>query len=374
MLALLLAPLLLLSTASGSGATGIDETYIRLRDKSRGTEILEIFSRPFVSKSFGKSYALVVGIGNYDHHDDLSAPDKDAVRVQNFLRYEAGFDHIVTLTDDKASRARIEGLMEREFPKLIQENDRFLFYFSGHGETRDLRRDDKRGYLVLKSASSDEWDVMIDMPRVQQWIENLGHARHTLFLLDACFSGLAGIESKGGDNRGQTINRLIQPGHHLLTAGVEGEKAYIFNEASLFTSAFLAAVREGDYTNDGIISLGEIFEYINSYLDAKRAQLGGNIKMSPHRSDARFEDNVGEFFFLSKGHSENVSDTSLVETEVKEKGRSAKGFGFITQEGGGEDLLVLDPDFRAIAEKQRVEFDITKGPKGLKASNVRPVP
>jgi hypothetical protein len=324
MFALLLAPLLLLSTASISGAMGIDETYIRPRGKSQWTEILEIFTRPFGPKSFGKSYALVVGIGNYDHYDDLSAPNKDAVRVRNFLRDEAGFDHIVTLTDDRATRGRIEGLMEREFPKLIRENDRFLFYFSGHGETRDLRRE-KRGYLVLKPASSGEWDVMIDMPRVQQWIENLGNARHTLFLLDACFSGLAGIEGKGGDNRDQTINRLIQPGHHLLTAGVEGEKAYIVNEASLFTSAFLAAVHgAGDYTGDGIISLSEIFNYINQYLDAKRAQLRGNIEMSPHRYDSRFDDNAGEFFFLSKVRSEqqaaDVLGTSLENMKVENKG------------------------------------------------------
>jgi CspA family cold shock protein len=53
----------------------------------------------------------------------------------------------------------------------------------------------------------------------------------------------------------------------------------------------------------------------------------------------------------------------------------AKGFGFITQEGG-EDVFVHHTainmeGFRTLKEGERVEFDITQGPKGLQAANVR---
>jgi CspA family cold shock protein len=54
----------------------------------------------------------------------------------------------------------------------------------------------------------------------------------------------------------------------------------------------------------------------------------------------------------------------------------AKGFGFVTQEGGGEDVFchqsaIQATGFRSLTEGQKVEFDVTKGPKGLQASNVR---
>ena len=55
-----------------------------------------------------------------------------------------------------------------------------------------------------------------------------------------------------------------------------------------------------------------------------------------------------------------------------------KGFGFIAQDNGGNDLFahfseIRSSGFKTLQENQRVEFDITQGQKGLQASTIRPV-
>jgi cold shock protein len=53
----------------------------------------------------------------------------------------------------------------------------------------------------------------------------------------------------------------------------------------------------------------------------------------------------------------------------------SKGFGFLTQDEGGDDVFchhsaIQAEGFRSLAEGQKVEFEVTRGPKGLQASNV----
>lgn len=55
----------------------------------------------------------------------------------------------------------------------------------------------------------------------------------------------------------------------------------------------------------------------------------------------------------------------------------SKGYGFIAQDGGGDDVFVhfstIQGDgFRTLAEGQKVSFDIETGPKGPQAANVVP--
>ena len=54
-----------------------------------------------------------------------------------------------------------------------------------------------------------------------------------------------------------------------------------------------------------------------------------------------------------------------------------KGYGFISREQGDDVFVhysnIQGDGYKTLEEGQQVEFDVTEGPKGLQAANVRPV-
>ncbi len=55
----------------------------------------------------------------------------------------------------------------------------------------------------------------------------------------------------------------------------------------------------------------------------------------------------------------------------------AKGFGFISPEGGGDDVFVhfrsiVGDGFKTLTEGQAVSYQVETGPKGLQAAQVQP--
>lgn len=290
--------LLCLSIAA-KGSGGIDEIYEKPQSrKTWGEQFAEYVNYG----GYSKSYALVIGISTYEGYKTLPT-ENDPIRVKNYLLHVAGFDYVHLLTEEKATISRIRDIMEDIFPRLIDKNDRFLFYWSGHGVTRPLPVGRKMGYLPLKLTAKEKYSEMIHMNNIKVW-DNYLEAKQTLYLLDSCFSGLAVGKPLGSDIRQLTIKQMARPSRHLITAGTAGQETIAVDSigGSVFTTALLDGLRgaadtTSAFESDGLVSVHELVDYIKKRVAFECENYGWTQSITPQPFDLRI--NEGEFFFIT---------------------------------------------------------------------------
>ncbi|MBU1486449.1 caspase family protein [bacterium] len=164
-------------------------------------ELLRGKSLPELAKHyFGKSrsWAVVIGINSYSGKGSfgkLKYAVNDAAAVRKYLINHLDFskEQIISIYDQQATRERIETLLGDELPGKLKQEDRLLVFFAGHGETRKSRKGEDCGYLVPVDGDKQRLEgTCISMDDLSRWSE-LIPARQILFIVDACYSGIAGL-------------------------------------------------------------------------------------------------------------------------------------------------------------------------------------
>ena len=281
-------------------AEGINRVYKKPSDQKSWGQLLADY---IGYGGYQKSYALVIGISTFKNYGKLPTKN-DPIRVTEFLMNVAGFDRVYLLTEEQATRARIRGLMIDEIPQLVDRNDRFLFYWSGHGLTRPVRKGTK-GYLPLALTPANKYSEMISMDDIQRW-DDLLDAAQILYLLDSCFSGLAGSKTHT-DMRRITIEQMARPSRHLMTAGTAGQQTIATDRlgGSVFTTALLdglqgAADTTSAFERDGLVSVNELEDYVKKRVALERQKSRWKNSITPQLRDLAV--NEGEFFFITGEH------------------------------------------------------------------------
>ena len=246
---------------------------------------------------YGKSFAVVVGINDYEKWPGLEFAVADANAVKDTLE-KTGFDDITLIMDKAATQRRILTELFHRLPEKVDRNDRVLFYFAGHGQTEDLPGGGKKGYIIPVDAETDSYaSTAVSMEQIRS-LSNRIAAKHIFYVMDCCYSGLglnrsAGVWPGISDYlRKVSAMRVVQ----IITAGGQGEQVQERAGHGLFTSYFLKAIEgEADIDKDNVVTGTELGAYLRPTVSNASRQMQTPLF-------GRLE-GEGEFLFFVKNAS-----------------------------------------------------------------------
>ena len=232
--------------------------------------------KPAVSAGYSDSWAIVIGIDDYAKWPRLQYAVRDAQAVRQTLIERFGFaaEKTFLLKNAEATRNSILALFNEKLGHgALKKNDRLFVFFAGHGATRKLSSGRDLGYLI--PADSDPAQIASDaipMTEIQNIAESLA-AKHVIYVMDACYSGL-GL-TRGGSSPNILKENARRIGRQMLTAG--GADQLVAdggpNGHSVFTWTLLQALSgKGDLNGDGLITGTELAAYIAPAVSGISAQ------------------------------------------------------------------------------------------------------
>lgn len=214
---------------------------------------------------YRNSHALVVGINRYKHTRPLEHAVNDANAVADVLESSFGFNSVIRLLDEDATRERIWTEFTNFLDDASHVDDRLLVYFACHGHTvpRNKNHNDV-GYLVPYDGQTHRTGTLLRWDTLTKDAE-LMNAKHIFFVVDACYGGLAITRAVPSGATRFVKSMLDRRSRQVLTAGKGNE---VVSDAggprvghSVFTGHFLDAI-EGKANHDGVICATGVMGYV----------------------------------------------------------------------------------------------------------------
>lgn len=216
-----------------------------------------------------KIWAVVVGIGRYDHMPSLRYTDDDAYQFYAFLKSPEGGalpdDQIKVMIDEDATRYNILQNMKSILFRA-DENDVVLFYFSGHG---------LEGSFI--PVDFDGYNNRLHHEEIKSIMKE-SKAKHKLVIGDACHSGSLSAQY-GGEllSMKSPVDATLQKyysafmnadGGLALMMSSKGEEVSLEDgglRSGIFSYYLIRGLKgEADRDADNIITVKEIFDFVYS--------------------------------------------------------------------------------------------------------------
>jgi peptide/nickel transport system substrate-binding protein len=194
------------------------------------------------------SHALLIGIDEYQSFAPLTTAIKGVRELARLLQSEFEFrpENVIALENEQATQRNIRRRLTDPLARAekVGPDDRVLIYFAGHGVTVDTAVGEV-GYIVPVDGERGYEDTLISMDDLTKTAAERIHAKHVLFLLDACFSGFATTRLAESVQR-QLNDYLTLPARQVITAGTREQVVSDYwgpGGHSLFTGFLLEGLR-----------------------------------------------------------------------------------------------------------------------------------
>jgi len=254
--------------------------------------------------SYNDSHAIVIGIDAYEKASPLFYAVSDATAVAEALKSNFGFSDskVRLLTNEAASRTAIlKAFLDFALDKT-DVNDRLFFFFAGHGLTIRSNRGEI-GYLVPHDGHCSSLSTLIRWDELTRNAD-LIHAKHILFVMDACYGGLAITRALQPGTMRFVKDMLLRSARQVITAGKADELVADSGgprpDHSVFTGHLLDALDGAAKTADGLLTANGVMAYV--YQNVGR---DNESEQTPHFG---YVNGDGDFLFEVPEELETDSD------------------------------------------------------------------
>lgn len=253
-------------------------------------------ARPAENMTFGKYYALVIGIQQYNWLDDLSTPLNDAQQLAQLLEEQYGFS-VQTLLD--ADNIQVMQAIN-ELNETLTEQDNLLIYYAGHG-SRIQTGDIENGFWLPINAEPPPTDTF--------WVSNEFITRHlarlkakrVLVVADSCYAGLfssspghlfTGMEPTYDER--YLRYKLAKKSRLLLASGTDSPVLDNPGDGhSIFARAFIEVLSD----NKQLMAGPELFVKVNQKISTRMQTM--EFEQKPEFKAIKGAGHeVGDFFFV----------------------------------------------------------------------------
>ncbi|MBX3324813.1 MAG: SUMF1/EgtB/PvdO family nonheme iron enzyme [Nitrospira sp.] len=272
----------------------------------------------FIAGQTGKSWAVVIGINEYQ---DPAVPRlkyavADARAVAQEL--ERRSYQVTLLLNEQATARAINTELRSKLRQRVGKQDRVVVYYAGHGLDDKVEGSQTMGYLLpVDGEKEDVPGTGISMGVVREMADALP-AKHVLFLIDACYGGVAGQQLRSLSKSSEAYVRQItrERGRQLMTAGGADQEALEASDGGhgLFTTYLLKGLAEGlaDTNQDGVIPASELYGYVES-----RVFKDAHLRRHEQRPEFwTLSAEKGEFVFLTARDQAGAATASITGQEA----------------------------------------------------------